>query len=401
MCHTNWKPDAYETEARTPGLRPVPQLKWVIPVDIVELGASLEARLKQRSQVKTLRLCHRFREGALSKLPQEILDYIISQTHQLEKAEILPKWYKALRCFQGRCTRGQHVYENSLQPEYLFNTMFVECWGGGYEGPPLDPQDYTEEETRDMVEDEIDENGYESWDDSVVERHWEEQDNWLDLVCQCENTAAGNQKDVRFPQLVDVSIICMYTCTADDVLTILQILKTQFGLDVVLLHEAFSENLVQFLPDVFGPSYASLDTAGFLTLATQSQPSPVSQARAETDKNGAFFKDGNHLAFHKTINLSDLSITEEQKLRFSRAMRILELKPYFHITELEDLIKPTNTADKSLWECCHRPLEGCPKPTAEARRVKRKKLEKYLQGKNEGKSALLISVSLANVSTQS
>jgi len=209
MCHTNWKPDAYETEPRTPGLRPVPQLKWVIPVDIVELGASLEANLKQRSQVKTLRLCHRFGEGALSKVPQEILDYIISHTHQLEKAKVLPKWYKALRCFQGRCTREQHLRENSLQTEYLFNIMFVDSEAGIYKDTPLDPQNYTEEEMRDMVEDQIDEDGYESWDDSEVERHWVEQDNWLDLVCQCENTASGTQKGVRFSQLVDVSVTCM------------------------------------------------------------------------------------------------------------------------------------------------------------------------------------------------
>jgi hypothetical protein len=76
MCYISWRPDDYD-EPRSPGLRPVPQLRWVIPVDIVELGASLEAMQEQHPQVTTLRLCHRFGEGALPTLPQEILDYII------------------------------------------------------------------------------------------------------------------------------------------------------------------------------------------------------------------------------------------------------------------------------------------------------------------------------------
>lgn len=47
----------------------MPSLVWAMPVDIVELGASLEIYSAQLQQATTLRLCHRFGGGALSKLP--------------------------------------------------------------------------------------------------------------------------------------------------------------------------------------------------------------------------------------------------------------------------------------------------------------------------------------------
>jgi len=98
-----------------------------------------------------------------------------------------------------------------------------------------------------------------------------------------------------------------------------------------------------------------------------------------------FFKDTNHLASFQVLDLSQLNITEEQRLRFARAMRVLDLKPHYHLTELEELLNPSNT-DESFWAMCHLPLTGCPKPGPAKRGEKKKRLAKYLQAKNEGKS---------------
>jgi hypothetical protein len=102
------------------------------------------------------------------------------------------------------------------------------------------------------------------------------------------------------------------------------------------------------------------------------------------EEGGSYFKDENHLASYQVADLAQLNITDEQKLRFARAMRVIDIKPHYHVTELEALLDPSNV-DKSFWAACNRQLAGCPKPRSSKRSEKKKSLEKYLQKSNEGK----------------
>lgn len=101
-------------------------------------------------------------------------------------------------------------------------------------------------------------------------------------------------------------------------------------------------------------------------------------------KHKHFLNVDNHLAFCQIIDLSELGITEKEKLRFARIMRILDLKPAFHITELETLIDPS-TQDSELWEICNAQLKDCPRPTYASTETKKILLMKYLEKKGRGK----------------
>lgn len=204
MCYINWRPDEYDPPT-SPGVRPVPQLKWATPVDIVELGASLEAFLAQESQITTLRLCHRFGDGSLSQLPQEILDRIIADVRHAQEDLVRPEWDRKLRCFQGRCTRQQHLRFADPDYEDLWEMIFVDGCYGRYEGPPLNRVDFTEDQMKDMVDEELIEDGYHSWDEDVLESHWDEQYLWLDMVCICKKSTNAQLKRPTFIQLLEVS----------------------------------------------------------------------------------------------------------------------------------------------------------------------------------------------------
>lgn len=204
MCYINWSPDGYDPPASL-CVRPAPQLKWATPVDIVELGASLEAFLAQLSQILSLRLCHRYGDSSLSKVPQEILDHIISDIHHAYKDLIRPEWDRKLRCFQGRCNRQDHVnFSQEIDYEELWEAIYVEGrYGSGVK--PLWREDFTKEQVRKMVDEEMEEEGYLSWDDDILENHWDKQHQWLKMVCTCKKMMTTAQLErPTFRQLLNV-----------------------------------------------------------------------------------------------------------------------------------------------------------------------------------------------------
>lgn len=109
MCYLNWRPEYWEFSPPSPGPRSMPRLDWAVPVDIVSLGASLEAFSNQLQQNTTLRLCHRFGDGPLSMLPQEILDQVIGEAHKVERDTLWSKWESNFMCYQDRCSRFHHL----------------------------------------------------------------------------------------------------------------------------------------------------------------------------------------------------------------------------------------------------------------------------------------------------
>lgn len=79
-----------------------------MPVDPVQLVTVLDAYDNIYGQVHTLRLCHRFRLGPLSRLPQEVLDMIISRTLHMLAKECRDTYHRQFACFQGRCQPAEH-----------------------------------------------------------------------------------------------------------------------------------------------------------------------------------------------------------------------------------------------------------------------------------------------------
>jgi hypothetical protein len=98
-----------------------------------------------------------------------------------------------------------------------------------------------------------------------------------------------------------------------------------------------------------------------------------------------FLKNDNHLAFHQTLDPAQLILTEKQRLRFARALRILGLQPQYHVSELESSIIPSTKDDAALWAICDKQLPECPAPLQTSEATKQKALRQYVHSKNKGK----------------
>lgn len=141
-----------------------------------------------------------------------------------------------------------------------------------------------------------------------------------------------------------------------------------------------SDKLRRFLPDVEDKSEAGYTTSCFLTLSPASNST---QNRVKAHTNPHFAERGNHYAFTQTVDPNHLILTRALQVRFRRAMRILDVKPHFQLSELEPSLVPS-TMDNDLWEICDRQLQGCPAPTVEDKGAKMAKLSRYLERKSQG-----------------
>lgn len=132
MCVLNWQPwDNDGPDLPLPLAQP--RLMWAIPVDVSELGASIEAYADTIPQVTTLRLCHRFSNGSLSKLPQEIVEQVVDEIRRTAMEVTAPVWRREFMCFQNRCTPNDHF---EAYDEVVESAWFSLTDGGEYPQPP-------------------------------------------------------------------------------------------------------------------------------------------------------------------------------------------------------------------------------------------------------------------------
>lgn len=203
MCVISYHPDIdYDSPGPTSRARPL--LAWALPVDVVELGASLEAYSCQLSQITTFRLCTKLGHGPISSLPQEIIDQIIDHAQEAMKAQLRPKWNLNYLCFQGRCERAHHFTPNGRMVDSMWNYVWNEE-SYAWDRPAEEVIDATDEDKQEMVREYLEDNGYESYDESVYEEHRQRQDLWLDQVCRCYGKSAGSQERRSFVHLHKVS----------------------------------------------------------------------------------------------------------------------------------------------------------------------------------------------------
>lgn len=86
-------------------------LTWAVPVDAVELGASLEAYLEAKPFITQLLLCHRFGRGSnvlITKLPREIVDLVAEVLIAGHRTSQQERWGQMQKCSLGRCTGVDH-----------------------------------------------------------------------------------------------------------------------------------------------------------------------------------------------------------------------------------------------------------------------------------------------------
>ena len=130
-------------------------------------------------------------------------------------------------------------------------------------------------------------------------------------------------------------------------------LKQHFGLEVIVLHEMLSDDMVRWA-DKHGTG--SIYERVFYTTCYLILPDSgwnQTSARAEKSRKPARYIDNlnHHTAFRQTIDPSQLMLSDSQRNRFSKAMRLLGLELCYHLTELEPHIEQLIEDETLLSKC--------------------------------------------------
>jgi hypothetical protein len=203
MCLLNFAP--WEDEIPYPLARGRPRVAWVIPVNMNELGASLQAITDTMPQVTTLRLCHRFRDGPLSRLPQELLEHIIDNAQRAARVDCLPQWYQDSVCWQGTCLPEDHYKVYGEEVKKLWQDIFVDGQHSGID--PATLKDKTEAEKVEMVSGWVSGNWHFRHSEETISLHMDARFRWLDRTCLCpERHSTAARKVGSFIPLNKVSM---------------------------------------------------------------------------------------------------------------------------------------------------------------------------------------------------
>jgi hypothetical protein len=185
MCFLNFTP--YDDDG--PGWplpRGRPRVAWVVPVDMCKLGAGLQAFTDTALQINTLRLCHRFHGGPLSKLPQELLEHIIDETQRMARLKYQSEWYQDSICWQGTCRPEDHFSVYGEHIEKLWQKIFIDKHYGETRETELDKKTNTEKIEMVFESVMMDPETYHEWDESYG-LHIDARFRWLARTCQCSD----------------------------------------------------------------------------------------------------------------------------------------------------------------------------------------------------------------------
>ncbi len=135
-------------------------------------------------------------------------------------------------------------------------------------------------------------------------------------------------------------------------------------------------------------------TICYLISSSRYQISGPISGRSASKHSSLFRKCGDHTAFRSIFDPSQLSLTENERLRFPTAMKRLDLKPHYHLSELESqVIHPIQ--DSVLKDmCCCRTSDyvqtPCHASTPYDPKISVRKLTKFLDEKSKGRPLLLL-----------
>lgn len=373
MCHLNIRPYDQDDHTLPHGL---PQLVWAMPVNVSELGAHLEVYLQILPQITTLRLSHRFRDCALSKLPQEILEHIINDIQKIERAKVRPLWHQDFVCFQGLCQDEDHFNVYGEHVELLWQEYFTEgtCTSDYWSMVKSCPKEEKVQQVHSMVMGSV--NGT---FELSLEMHYEAIFRWLDRTCLCATNSEG--KEGKFVVLSNVSTMRHVLCSIN---SFMQLLKTHFGLEAIITHENLSDAMHDWLPNSGNDRERSYYTRCYLTPAfVRSNKGIINSGRQNSYTNALFRKFRDHTAFCQVVDPSRLLLSENERLRFPKAMRCLGLDPCYHLSELEPhVIHPIQ--DELLMDICSCHKLDCPASPVHDPMDKAYFVASYLENKSKG-----------------
>ncbi|TKA49281.1 hypothetical protein B0A49_12823 [Cryomyces minteri] len=262
-------------------------IAWGIPVDIVRLGAHLEAYLQMKPTIAALRLSHRFGRGPeahITMLPTEIIGMIEEELLMQPRRDAYSSWSEAGQCFRETCRPRDHFTKEQVQD--IMDDM----------GMDLSDSD-TESELMDSADDFLGDNPDFFW-----ETHMAQKERWRALVCQ-HVKACGNF--VKYDK----------------------ILESDFGLEAFITHTTMTEGLCSH------STCSTETTVSYIIL-------PTKFSRKTVEQNEAFWEELYSAQTNNAVlvETSSLSLTEAHRARFVRAMKVLDLEPHSHIEELQETI---------------------------------------------------------------
>jgi hypothetical protein len=202
MCMLNFPP--FDDSPDYPLPRGKPRVAWAIPVNMSELGASLQAIADTLPQATTLRLCHRFRDSPLSKLPQELLDQVIGNVQRATLVDRNLEWNQDSICWQGTCLPEDHYSVYGEHVEKLWQALFIDQEPRGIDQATL--QNKSPAEKAEMVSEWMmgDVELYEST--NGYDLHIEAKLRWVDRTCLCPQADPTPKEPGEFIELNNVSL---------------------------------------------------------------------------------------------------------------------------------------------------------------------------------------------------
>ncbi len=138
----------------------------------------------------------------------------------------------------------------------------------------------------------------------------------------------------------------------------------------------------QFLPDANETEGIGFFTSCFLVLHKNIPADANSQARATT-RDQVFLNDDTLTAFRQRLDPAELEIDDKEVTLFIRALRLLNIQPSFHLTELEPSLA-CQIANETLAKISRLQLKGWPKVSSKCTTTKCTMLEYFLKDKDKG-----------------
>jgi hypothetical protein len=155
--------------------------------------------------------------------------------------------------------------------------------------------------------------------------------------------------------------------------------------------------MTEFLPDA---QYVDLEfedaqyTICLLVPASQPPSKAVAGNKKTAYAHQQFADPNDDISFRQTVMPSSVVLSKKQQLQFARAMRILDLRPHFHLTDMEKVMTPAIKDGDLLGICaCSRQICPCDKKVNLDEKILR--LGQYLTNKNSGKCYLCLYVATA------
>jgi hypothetical protein len=265
-----------------------------VQVNVVHLGAHLEAYVNLLPMFNTLRLCNRFGRGPesdITRLPPELISIIEDFLLLEERSKTSAAWHTDFSCYQLLCDPEDHITTEQFE-QYLQKAKADKTMGAPTAEPDDDDGDDDDPEDRVHHHLVIE---FDEWS----EAHWDRSFSWESRV--------GMPSDWRrgvFTQHEDL-------------------IKDHFGLNVWISHVRLEE----YTWDDFWMN-AKLEppktTVAYLTLpgaSTQCRRGELTEY--ERDDKDFFIESGYGMPVHIPPPIS-----QSARSRFRRMMQMLNLKPF-------------------------------------------------------------------------